>query len=68
MLEYYEPDSKAAIIWIVGEYAEKINESDKIINGFTDGFLEEPDKVKLQILTSAVKLFLKKPEEGEDVI
>lgn len=68
LLEYYEPDSKAAIIWIVGEYAEKVYESDKIIDGFVESFLEEPDKVKLQILTATVKLFLKKPEEGEDVI
>ena len=30
--------------------------------------MEDPDKVKLQLLTAAVKLFLKKPEEGEEVI
>jgi hypothetical protein len=46
-LEYYEPDSKAAIIWIVGEYAEKINDAEKLINEFADSFLEDPDKVKL---------------------
>jgi AP-1 complex subunit beta-1 len=68
LLEYYEPEAKAAIIWIIGEYAEKVTESEKIIDSFADAFLEEPDKVKLQILTAAVKLFLKKPEEGEDVI
>ena len=67
-LEYYEPDARASIIWIVGEYAEKITESEKIIDNFADSFLEDPDKVKLQTLTAAVKLFLKKPEEGEDVI
>lgn len=33
-----------------------------------DGFLEEPDSVKLAILTATVKLYLKKPEEGEDMI
>lgn len=68
LLEYYEPEAKASIIWIVGEYAEKIEDSEKIIDGFADSFLEDPDKVKLQTLTAAVKLFLKKPEEGEDVI
>ncbi len=67
-LEYYEPEAKASIIWILGEYAEKINESEKVIDSFADSFLEDPDKVKLQTLTAAVKLFLKKPEEGEDVI
>ena len=24
--EFYEPDSKAAIVWIIGEYAEKIDD------------------------------------------
>lgn len=66
--EYYEPDAKAAVIWIVGEYAEKINEAEKIIESFADTFLEDPDKVKLQVLSAAVKLFLKKPEEGEEII
>jgi vesicle coat complex subunit len=66
--EYYEPEARAAIIWIVGEYAEKINDSEKLVEGFLESFLEDPDRVKLQILTAAVKLFLKKPEEGEDVI
>jgi AP-2 complex subunit beta-1 len=28
---FYEPESKAAIIWILGEYAEKITDSEIII-------------------------------------
>jgi vesicle coat complex subunit len=62
LAEYYEPEAKAAIIWVIGEYAEKVTDSEKIIEEFVGSFLEEPDKVKLQILTAAVKLFLKKPE------
>jgi vesicle coat complex subunit len=45
--EYYEPDSKAAIIWIIGEYAEKINDAEKLFESFAEGFLEDPEKVKL---------------------
>jgi len=66
--EYYEPEARASVVWIIGEYAERIPESEKLIDSFADSFLEDPDKVKLQTLTAAVKLFLKKPEEGEDVI
>ncbi len=66
--EFYEPDARASIVWIIGEYAEKILDSEKLIDSFADSFLEDPDKVRLQTLTAAVKLFLKKPEEGEDVI
>lgn len=66
--EFYEIDSKAAIIWIVGEYAEKIPDVEKMMEGFIDNFLEENIKVQLTLLTAAVKLFLKKPESAEDVI
>jgi hypothetical protein len=45
--EYYESDAKAAILWIVGEYAEKITDSEKIIENFSNTFLEDPDAVKL---------------------
>lgn len=52
----------------MGEYAEKIDDAEKLIDRFADSFLEDPDKVKLQLLTSCVKLYLKKPDEGDDVI
>ena len=66
--EYYEVDAKAAIIWIVGEYAEKIDGSEKIIENFSKQFLEDPDAVKLQLITATVKLYLKKPEKSEELI
>lgn len=66
--EYYESDAKAAILWIVGEYAEKINDSEKIIENFSNTFLEDPDAVKLQLITATVKLYLKKPEKSEELI
>lgn len=66
--EFYEIDAKASLLWIVGEYAEKIKTSKKIIEGYANDFLQEPDPVKLQVLTACVKLYLKKPEESEDLI
>lgn len=66
--EYYETDAKAAILWIVGEFAEKIDNSEKIISNFSNQFLEDPDQVKLQLVTACVKLYLKKPEKSEALI
>ena len=66
--EYCETDAKSAIIWIVGEYAEKINSAVTIIENFKQQFFEDPDAVKLQLVTAAVKLYLKKPEESEALI
>lgn len=39
-----------------------------MIERFAESFNEEHDKVKLAILTAAVKLYLKKPDEGELII
>ena len=66
--QYTEPDSKAAIAWIIGEYADKITESEKLLEQLLEGFLQESDSVKLAILTATVKLYLKKPDEGNDMI
>ena len=66
--EYYEVEAKSAVIWIIGEYAEKIKESEKLIEKFSQNFLEDPDQVKLQLVTSTVKLYLKKPDNSESLI
>ncbi|KAL8141626.1 hypothetical protein V2J09_014658 [Rumex salicifolius] len=59
-----EPEAKASMIWIIGEYAERIDNADELLEGFLESFPEEPAQVQLQLLTATVKLFLKKPTEG----
>jgi AP-1 complex subunit beta-1 len=39
--ELDEPNARGALIWIVGEYAEKISNADEILSGFVEGFMEE---------------------------
>ena len=36
-----EPNARGSLIWIVGEYAEKISNAGDILAGFVDGFNEE---------------------------
>lgn len=83
--ELDEPNARAALIWIVGEYAEKISNAGDILGGFVDGFNEEFSQVchlphtelcqklmyyqtQLQILTSVVKLFLKRPDKAQGLV
>ncbi|KAI9707233.1 MAG: beta-adaptin [Candelina mexicana] len=66
--ELDEPNARGSLIWIVGEYAEKINNADEILAGFVDGFMEEFTQTQLQILTAVVKLFLKKPEKSQELV
>lgn len=44
--ELDEPSARGSLIWIVGEYAEKINNADEILSGFADGFMEEFTQVR----------------------
>ncbi|KAI0496500.1 hypothetical protein KFK09_022817 [Dendrobium nobile] len=59
-----EPEAKASMIWIIGEYAERIDNADELLESFLESFPEEQAMVQLQLLTATVKLFLKKPTEG----
>ncbi|KAL2143399.1 hypothetical protein VTI28DRAFT_10513 [Corynascus sepedonium] len=66
--ELDEPNARGSLIWIVGEYAEKINNADAILSGFVDLFQEEFTQTQLQILTAVVKLFLKKPSNNQGLV
>lgn len=68
MKRYDENDSKAAFIWILGEYAEKIEGVEDMLNFYNETLAEESIKVQLHILTAAVKMYLKKPDECEDLV
>ena len=45
--ELDEPNARGSLIWIVGEYAEKISNAYDILAGFTEGFSEEFTQVRL---------------------
>ncbi|KAK8844607.1 hypothetical protein IAR55_006454 [Kwoniella newhampshirensis] len=66
--ELDEPEAKASLIWIIGEYAEKIENADELLGTFLDTFKEESYPVQLQTLTAIVKLFLKKPDESQGIV
>lgn len=40
-----EPEAKAAMIWIVGQYADRIENSDELLEDFMYTFKEEPAEV-----------------------
>eukprot|EP01012_Entosiphon_sulcatum_P067175 TRINITY_DN9673_c0_g1_i1.p1 TRINITY_DN9673_c0_g1~~TRINITY_DN9673_c0_g1_i1.p1 ORF type:complete len:666 (-),score=169.48 TRINITY_DN9673_c0_g1_i1:106-2103(-) len=63
-----EPDAKASMIWIIGEYAERIENADELLEMFVDTFEEETMQVKLAILTGVVKLYLKRPTGAQELL
>jgi hypothetical protein len=45
--ELEEPEAKASLIWIIGEYANKINNADSLLGFFVDSFTEESYSVSI---------------------
>lgn len=43
-----EPEARAAMIWIVGEYAERIDNADELLESFLEGFHDESTQVSCQ--------------------
>jgi len=66
--ELDEPEAKASMVWIIGEYAERIDNADELLDSFLESFADESAAVQLQLLTATVKLFLKAPETTQDMV
>ena len=56
------------MVWIIGEYAERIENADELLESFIDGFHDENTQVQLQLLTAVVKLFLKRPSDSQELV
>ena len=63
-----EPEAKAAMIWIIGQYANRIENSDVLLDDFLFSFHDEPVEVQLALLTATVKLYLQRPNKGKELI
>ena len=53
---------------LVGEYAERIDNADELLDSFLEGFADENAQVQLQLLTAVVKLFLKRPAHTQALV
>ena len=58
-----DPDAKSSLIYILGEYAGRIDSTLDLLQTFVDTIQDEPTSVQLQLLTSTVKFFLKCPSQ-----
>jgi vesicle coat complex subunit len=63
-----DPEAKASIVWIIGEYIEIIDNADELMLNFVANFKDEADVVQQQILTSCMKLYLLRPEDGQEIM
>lgn len=66
--ELDEPEAKAAIIWIIGQYADRIDNSDGLLQDYLATFHDETIEVQLGLLTATVKLFIQRPTKGQELV
>jgi len=60
-----EPEAKAAMVWILGQFANKIDNADELLDDLLYTFLDESVEVQLALLTAAVKLFIYKSKSDK---
>ncbi|KAI9804548.1 MAG: hypothetical protein M1825_001448 [Sarcosagium campestre] len=63
-----EPEAKAAMIWVIGQYADRIDNSDELLDDFLYTFADEPVEVQLALLTATVKLFIQRPTKAQGLV
>lgn len=63
-----EPEAKAAIIWIIGQYADRIERADDLLRDYLSTFHDETVEVQLALLTATVKLFIQRPTKGSSLV
>ena len=62
------PEAKGALIWIIGQYAERIENAKELLEAFIEEFADLDVDVQLQLLTATVKLFLKRPSNTQGTV
>ena len=63
-----EPEAKAAMIWVIGQYADRIENADELLDDFLFTFQDETLDVQLALLTATVKLFIQRPSKGQELV
>jgi vesicle coat complex subunit len=63
-----EPEAKASMIWIIGQYSDRIENAHDLLEEFLAKFQEDQPIVQLALLTAIVKLFIKRPATGQKLV
>eukprot|EP00249_Psilotum_nudum_P021679 c28199_g1_i1 orf=558-3068(-) len=64
-----EPKAKAALVWMLGEYAQDMLDAPYVLEGLIESWAEEESaEVRLELLTAAAKCFFKRPPESQKIL
>ncbi|KAJ9546874.1 hypothetical protein OSB04_019417 [Centaurea solstitialis] len=64
-----EPKAKAALIWMLGEYAQDMQDAPYALEGLIEDWEEENSpEVRLHLLTAVMKCFFRRPPETQKAL
>ncbi|CEM20466.1 unnamed protein product [Vitrella brassicaformis CCMP3155] len=64
-----DPEGLCAVLWMLGEFGESIDDSPYLLEPLVERFGEEESaSVKTELLTAAMKLFFKRPPEMQKIL
>eukprot|EP01090_Pellita_catalonica_P000114 TRINITY_DN10083_c0_g1_i2.p1 TRINITY_DN10083_c0_g1~~TRINITY_DN10083_c0_g1_i2.p1 ORF type:complete len:426 (+),score=72.56 TRINITY_DN10083_c0_g1_i2:175-1452(+) len=61
-------ESTAAVVWMLGEYGDKISESPYMLEELIDAYDTQASSVKQELLSATMKLFFKRPGACQPVL
>ncbi|KAJ9512707.1 hypothetical protein QJQ45_019004, partial [Haematococcus lacustris] len=63
-----EPEAKAALIWIIGQFGQHIQDAPYLLEPLVEGFSSEEVAVRLALLTAGAQLFFRRPPEMQGLL
>lgn len=67
-MHFEDEESRVALVWVLGEFGEHIDDSPYLLESFTTNLVLESHVLRMEMLTSCMKLFFKRPPEMQPVL
>jgi vesicle coat complex subunit len=67
-MAFTDDESRIALVWVLGEFGEHIQDAPYLIEDMLPNFPNEVAAMRIELLTSLMKLFFKRPPEVQPVL
>lgn len=67
-MHFEDDESKIALVWVLGEFGEHIEDAPYLLEGMSANLASEPHELRLEILTTSMRLLFKRPPEMQPVL
>lgn len=67
-MHFEDDESKIALVWVLGEFGEHIEDAPYLIEAMSGNLTSEAPPLRLEVLTSSMRLLFKRPPEMQPVL